>query len=100
MGFGYPSLQMDVLGTRTRLRGGGPRVNEGMVGSGWIGTSMWQRVAGTKVEWEDVVRDRGGLWSEMGIAGIAVGIEEETTADARATLWSLPVPSERWLLTL
>lgn len=100
MGFGHPSLQMDVLGTRKRLRGGGLRVNVGMVGSGWIGTLMWQRVAGTKVEWEDVVRGRGGLWSEMGIAGIAVGTVEETTADARATIWSLPVPSERWLLTL
>lgn len=27
---------------------------------------MQQRVAGTKVEWEDVVLGRGGLWSEMG----------------------------------
>lgn len=49
---------------------------------------MRQRVVGTKLEWEDVVLGRG-------IAGIAVGIVEETTADARATLWSLPVPSER-----
>lgn len=92
-GIWTPSLQMDVLGTRTRLRGGGPRANEGMVGSGWSWTLVRQRVVGTKLEWEDVVLGRG-------IAGIAVGIVEEATADARATLWSLPVPSERRLLTL